>query len=91
MKLVISWSRVNAGQTLSVLVAMLTLGTALPHGIRAMGGAWSWQAVVVASSVLALLSGLVIVALGDGPYLARTQGVRGGGVGTSNSGVPHPQ
>lgn len=90
MKLVISWSRVNAGQTLSVLVAMLTLGTALPHGIRAMGGAWSWQAVVVASSVLALLSGLVIVALGDGPYLARTQGVRGG-AGTSNSGVPHPQ
>ena len=74
MKMVISWSRANASQTLALLVAMLTLGTALPHGVRAMGGAWSWQAVVVTSSVLALTSGIVIAILGDGPFLARAEG-----------------
>ncbi|WP_322021427.1 MULTISPECIES: MFS transporter [unclassified Burkholderia] len=76
MKMVISWSKANAGQALGVLVAMLTMGTALPHGVRAMGGAWPWQAVVLTSSVLALLSGVVIFALGDGPYLARARGGR---------------
>ena len=38
MKMVIGWSRGNAGASLGLLVAMLTLGTALPHAIRAGGG-----------------------------------------------------
>ncbi|WP_181184423.1 MFS transporter [Cupriavidus pinatubonensis] len=69
MKMVISWSKGNAGKTLGLLVAMLTMGTALPHGVRAMGASWSWQAVVLTSSVLALVGGAVIAALGDGPHL----------------------
>lgn len=76
MKMVISWSKENAGHTLGLLVAMLTMGTALPHAVRAMGGGWSWQAVVLTSSVLAVFGGAVIAALGDGPYLARGQAGR---------------
>lgn len=73
MKLVISWTRARTGQTLGLLVAMLTLGTALPHGVRAVGAQWSWEAVVLSSSVLALLGGLLIALLGDGPYLPRSR------------------
>ncbi|WP_374622566.1 nitrate/nitrite transporter [Pandoraea sp.] len=69
MKMVISWSKGNAGKTLGLLVAMLTMGTALPHGVRAVGAAWSWQTVVMTSSVLALVGGAMIALLGDGPHL----------------------
>ncbi|RTL50417.1 MAG: MFS transporter [Rhodocyclaceae bacterium] len=71
MKLVVSWAPERAGLVLSWLVGMLTLGTALPHGLRALGNGASWQAVVLASSALALLASLLIHFLGDGPHLKR--------------------
>ena len=40
---------------LAQLVAMLTLGTALPHALRGLGAEFPWQSVITASSVLALL------------------------------------
>lgn len=73
MKMVIAWTKGNAGSTLGLLVAMLTLGTALPHGVRAAGADLSWQGVVLTSSVLAILGGVVIFLLGDGPFLVRSQ------------------
>jgi len=69
MKLVVSWAPGRAGETLGWLVGMLTIGTALPHAIRAAGGGASWQATVLAASVLAVVSGLAVFALGDGPHL----------------------
>ena len=69
MKLIVSWDPARAGQSLGLLVGMLTLGTALPHGIRMLGGGVSWQAVILASSALALVAALVIGLLGDGPHL----------------------
>jgi MFS family permease len=69
MKLVVSWAPARAGETLGWLVGMLTIGTALPHAIRAAGSAAPWQAVVLAASALAVLSGLAVLALGDGPHL----------------------
>jgi predicted MFS family arabinose efflux permease len=69
MKLVVSWKPERAGQSLGLLVGMLTLGTALPHGIRMAGGSVSWQAVILTSSVLALVGAVVIALLGDGPHL----------------------
>jgi hypothetical protein len=61
---------------------MLVLGTALPHGLRALGGAWPWQQVIAASSLLALVAAALIQALGDGPHLARrgAAGVRPGAI-----------
>jgi MFS family permease len=83
MKLVVGWAPNRAGETLGWLVGMLTLGTALPHAIRSLGAAWPWQQVVLASSVLAVIAGFAILALGDGPHLPRTgsgRGLRFGGV-----------
>jgi predicted MFS family arabinose efflux permease len=71
MKLVVSWVPERAGAALAQLVGMLTLGTALPHGIRLAGAGWSWQATILVSSGLALLAAALIFRLGDGPHLKR--------------------
>lgn len=79
MKLVIGWSRAHAGATLGLLVGMLTLGTALPHGVRAAGAGWSWQAVVLTSSLLAAVAAAAVLALGDGPHLPTRRASAGWG------------
>lgn len=71
MKLIISWSRQNTGTTLGLLVAMLTLGSALPHGVRAAGIGWDWESVVLTSSALAIAAGALVYLLGDGPHLPK--------------------
>lgn len=71
MKLVVSWVPAQAGAALAWLVGMLTLGTALPHGIRLAGAGWSWQATMLVSSALAVLAAGLILRLGDGPHLKR--------------------
>lgn len=74
MKLVVSWVPERAGTALAQLVGMLTLGTALPHGVRLLGGGWPWQGVILVSSLLAVLAAGLILALGDGPHLKRRHG-----------------
>ena len=69
MKLIVSWAPERTGSALAYLVGMLTLGTALPHLLRMLGATWTWQHVIVSSSVLALLGAILIFFLGDGPHL----------------------
>jgi len=70
MKLVVSWAPNRTGSALGYLVGMLTLGTALPQGVRFMGAQWKWQAVILTSSGLAIAGAVLIFLLGDGPHLA---------------------
>jgi len=70
MKLVVSWVPTRTGSALAYLVGMLTLGTALPQGIRFLGAKWNWQAVILSSSGLAIAGASLILLLGDGPHLA---------------------
>lgn len=79
MKLVIGWSRGQAGATLGLLVGMLTLGTALPHAVRAAGAGWPWQAVVLTSSLLASAAAAAVLWLGDGPHLPARRASSGWG------------
>jgi MFS transporter, DHA1 family, inner membrane transport protein len=67
MKIAASWYREGLGAALGVLVGALVLGTALPHGLRALAGAdvlpsfagvAPWQAVVLAVSLLAAAGGV---------------------------------
>ena len=76
MKLVVSWVPERAGSALASLVGMLTLGTALPHGVRLLGSGFSWRATMAVSSLLALAAALMILTLGDGPFLKRRGGTR---------------
>ena len=72
MKMIVQWVGARPAAALGWLVGMLTLGTAMPHAIRASGATWSWQAVVLASSVLALVGAAVVRVLGDGPFAPST-------------------
>jgi len=78
MKLVVSWAPQRAGETLGWLVGMLTLGTALPHAVRALGSQWNWAVTVLVSSVLALMAAVMVLRLGDGPHLAARNAARPG-------------
>lgn len=65
MKLVIQWAPDQAGQALARLVAMLTLGTALPYALNGLFNALAWQAIISFSSVLALIAAALVFKLGD--------------------------
>ena len=69
MKLIISWAPDRAGAALALLVGMLTLGTALPHGLRIVAAQWPWQYVMAGSSVLACVAAALVIHLGNGPHL----------------------
>ena len=63
MKIAAMWYRERLGAVLGVLIGALVLGTALPHGLRALAGSGAvgnvpWQAVVLTVSALAALGGL---------------------------------
>lgn len=80
MKLIVSWAPQRTGAALAQLVGMLTLGTALPHGLRLLGANLPWQEIITASSLLAALGAALIYVLGDGPHLkppVRHTGPRG--------------
>jgi MFS family permease len=81
MKMIVGWVGTKSGSALGLLVGMLTLGTALPHGIRALGANLPWQAVIQASSVLAVLGAALIYFLGDGPHLKNSAGHRNNALG----------
>ena len=91
MKMVVSWAPERAGQTLAQLVGMLTLGTALPHGIRLVGEDWSWQSSILISSILAVVAAAMICFLGDGPHLKRHPGKSGMRLGHVLSAFTIPQ
>lgn len=71
MKLAVAWTGGRAGHTLGLLVGMLTLGTALPLGVRALGSQTAWQTPVLTASVLAVIAAFMVLAIGDAPSAPR--------------------
>lgn len=71
MKIAAGWFAHGLGWALGVLVGALVLGTAFPYGLRALGAAWPWPAVMAAVAAVAALGGvLMAAAVPDGPHLA---------------------
>jgi MFS family permease len=71
MKIMATWMKEDRGLGLGLLVGALTLGSASPHLIRAVGGVGDWQMVMYVSSGLALVAGLMVLKAGElGPYRA---------------------
>jgi MFS transporter, DHA1 family, inner membrane transport protein len=80
MKIAASWYREKLGAAMGILIGALVLGTALPHGLRALAGGSGislpghapWRAVVIGVSVLAALGGLATALLvPPNPHAAR--------------------
>jgi len=70
MKIVAMWFRSGLGWRLGVLVGALTLGTASPYLIRAVGTRLDWRALVATASLSAVAGGaLMLLGVGDGPFL----------------------
>ncbi|WP_235184049.1 MFS transporter [Hymenobacter sp. IS2118] len=75
MKIAADYYENGLGRALGYLVGALVLGTALPHLLRWLAAGFAWQAVVLATSGLALLGGGLLWGLvPSGPF--RRPGVR---------------
>jgi MFS family permease len=73
MKILSGWFRRGRGTALGILVGALAIGSALPHGVNALGGVseGNWRLVVLSSSALAIIGAtLVALFVHDGPYAA---------------------
>lgn len=66
LKVMAGWFQKGRGLALGALVGAVTIGSASPHLISGLG--FDWQGVIVASSVLALIAGLIMTRISDGPY-----------------------
>jgi len=70
MKLVVQWFREKLGWRLGIMVGALTLGTAIPYLIFALGADFNWRQLLLIASGLAVAGGLIVkIGLPDGPYL----------------------
>ena len=67
MKMLVQRVGSKPAAALGWLVGMLTLGTAMPHGLRALGQSWPWPEVLLGSSVLALVGAALVALMGKPP------------------------
>jgi MFS family permease len=69
MKIIATWTMEDRGFGIGLLVGALTLGSAAPHLINALGGIKSWQPVLYSSSGLAFAGGIItLFFVHEGPY-----------------------
>ena len=86
LKLMATWFTKGRGTALGVMVGALTLGSALPHLVNALGGL-DWQTVIVATSAATAAGAVVIWALvreGPFPFPAAVFDVRQAGLVFAN-------
>jgi MFS family permease len=71
MKVAAGWFERQRGAALGMLIGALTIGSAFPHLLAAASAHVAWRTLVLSASALALASGvIVLLAVGDGPYVA---------------------
>ncbi|WP_040595822.1 MFS transporter [Paracoccus zeaxanthinifaciens] len=75
LKLMATWFVAGRGLAMGLLVGALTLGSALPHLLRAIGGGPDWRMVVAGASLGAVISAAIFgLAVREGPHgFARTR------------------
>jgi len=72
MKIAAGWFREQRGFALGIVIGALTLGKAFPHLLTAIYG-HAWREPMLLASSLAVAGGLlVLLAVGDGPFVAAT-------------------
>jgi MFS family permease len=71
MKIMATWTREDRGLGIGLLVGALTVGSASPHLIHAMGGIAAWRPVLYVAAALAVAGGAIAWRYSDlGPYRA---------------------
>ena len=85
LKFVATWFRKGRGIALGCVIGALTLGSAAPHAINALGGV-GWRGVIVATSLAAFAgAALFLFALREGPYPFPKAGFKPSEVGAALS------
>ena len=74
MKLIVSWSPRLPGVGLGLVVGMLTLGTASPHLFNGLSWSPDWRLTLTLLSGLALIGGMLVVSIGEGPFGVKQTG-----------------
>ena len=74
MKFIATWFQAGRGLAMGAIVGALTLGSALPHLVGALGVGFDWRLVIAVTSLASMLAAVVfLVALKEGPHaFART-------------------
>jgi MFS family permease len=67
LKLMATWFRTGRGAALGILVGAVTIGSSFPHLVNALGGA-NWRTVVVTTSVLTFIGGLLALTVSEGAF-----------------------
>ena len=74
MKIAADYFKKGLGKSLGFLVGALVIGTALPHFLNNITHIYSWEMILLTTSLLAILGGLLMVLLvPDGPYRKKSQ------------------
>jgi len=74
MKIAADYFDKGLGKSLGFLVGALVLGTAFPHLLKGITAYFSWQSVVITTSVLAILGGILLsVLIPNGPFRKESQ------------------
>ncbi|HEY2824962.1 MAG TPA: MFS transporter [Gemmatimonadales bacterium] len=69
MKILATWTKEDRGFGIGVLVGALTLGSASPHLVRAVGGISDWHRLLFVTSGLAVLGAVITLFAGHlGPH-----------------------
>ncbi len=69
LKLMATWFVTGRGLAMGLLVGALTIGSAAPHLLRALGGGLDWRLVVAGASAGALTSAAIFgLAVQEGPH-----------------------
>ena len=81
MKIMAGWFREGRGFAIGVLVGALTVGSALPHLIRGIGGVGQPRVVLYGAAGLAVIGGLLVLFVEPGPYQAPAAAFDPGAIG----------
>jgi MFS family permease len=73
MKIMATWTKEDRGLGIGLLVGALTVGTASPHLLNALGGVTEWKPALYLASAFATLGALIAFFFVDeGPYRTKT-------------------
>ena len=76
MKIAADYFDKGLGKSLGFLVGALVIGTAFPHLLKGLTNSFPWKLVILTTSSLAVLGGLMIsLFVPDGPYRKQSQGI----------------